>query len=158
MVYGLKFQCKKTLERDHAVPPLDGFWWADDMDAFLRRDKDQWKWTVALRQPDYVDAAMVEQMREQVIAKNARKKDAPTDAAHLARVRLEDRREGAVVQILHVGSYEDETPVLAKMHHEIIPERGLKMTGLHHEIYLNDPRRTPPGKLKTILRQPVMPA
>lgn len=153
--YNLKFHCKKTLEKDHVVPPLNGFWWADDMDAFINDDRDAWKWTMALRQPDYIDGAMLEELRGVVIAKTAKKKDAATDEATLQLARIEDRVEGLVVQILHVGSYADETPVLAKMHNEVIPELGMRMRGLHHEIYLGDPRRVPPEKLKTILRQPV---
>ncbi len=62
------------------------------------------------------------------------------------------------MQTLHVGSYDDEAPVLAEMHHEFIPRAGLKMAGRHHEIYLSDPRRMKPSKLRTILRQPVVAA
>ena len=64
--------------------------------------------------------------------------------------------EGLCVQILHIGSYDDEAPVLAKMHDEFIPQNGFKMRGLHHEIYISDPRKCAPEKLKTILRQPVL--
>ena len=62
------------------------------------------------------------------------------------------------VQTLHVGSFDDEAPVLARMHDEVIPGLGLRMTGRHHEIYLSDARRTAPERLRTILRQPVAPA
>ena len=61
------------------------------------------------------------------------------------------------VQTLHIGSFDDEGPVLERMHTEVIPEAGMKMTGKHHEIYLSDFRRTAPEKLRTILRQPVTP-
>jgi len=84
-----------------------------------------------------------------------RAKDQP---ACLDKVRLETLREGRCVQTLHIGSYDDEAPVLAEMHHEFIPRAGLKMAGRHHEIYLSDPRRMQPSKLRTILRQPVVPA
>lgn len=153
--YGIKFHCKAVLVRDHVVPPLEALWWADDMATFVTRDKAQWQWTLCLRQPDYVDQAMFDAVRAVVIAKNAKKKDAATDAAHLQAVRLEDFDEGLVMQVLHQGPYDDEGPVLAKMHGEAIPEQGLRMRGLHHEIYLGDPRRVAPEKLKTILRQPV---
>ena len=56
---------------------------------------------------------------------------------------------------MHIGSYDDEGPVLAHLHAVVIPERGLTMVGKHHEIYLSDPRRVSPDKLRTILRQPV---
>jgi hypothetical protein len=70
-------------------------------------------------------------------------------------VRLETLDEGLCVQTLHVGSYDDEAPVLDELHHRFIPENGLAMTGLHHEVYLSDVRRVDPSKLRTILRQPV---
>jgi len=59
------------------------------------------------------------------------------------------------VQTLHVGSFDDEADVLARLHHDFIPGNGLRMVGKHHEIYLSDPRKTAPEKLRTILRQPV---
>ena len=71
--------------------------------------------------------------------------------------RLEPYGEGAALQILHVGSYDDEGPVLAKLHKEVMPSQGLTFGGPHHEIYLSDPRKTAPAKLRTILRQPTRP-
>jgi hypothetical protein len=73
----------------------------------------------------------------------------------LPRIRLETYHEGLSVQILHVGSYEDEGPVLRRLHREFLPENGLEPSGKHHEIYLGDPRKTAPERLKTVLRQPV---
>ena len=70
-------------------------------------------------------------------------------------LRLESIEEGLCVQALHVGSYDGGAPVLATMHDDVIPARGLRMTGRHHEIYLSDARRTAPDRLRTILRQPV---
>ncbi len=100
--------------------------------------------------PDWITT----EMYDDVVAEAARK-DPP---ACLDKVRLETLHEGRCVQTLHVGSYDDEVPVLAEMHHEFIPRVGLKMVGRHHEIYLSDPRRIQPSKLRTILRQPVAPA
>jgi len=100
--------------------------------------------------PDWITVEMF----DAVVAEVARK-DPP---ACLDVVRMETLREGRCVQTLHVGSYDDEAPVLAEMHHEFIPRAGLKMAGRHHEIYLSDPRRTQSPKLRTILRQPVVPA
>jgi hypothetical protein len=77
------------------------------------------------------------------------------DSAALGSLRLGDLAEGTCVQTLHVGSYDDEAPVLDEMHNRFIPGEGLRMRGLHHEIYLTDPRRTAPERLRTILRQPV---
>ncbi len=73
----------------------------------------------------------------------------------LSRLRLEPYHEGLSVQILHVGSYDDEGPTLERMHQEFMPQNGFRPTGKHHEIYLSDPRRVAPEKLKTVLRQPV---
>lgn len=152
--YGLKFHGKPR-GVDHVVPPLEGLWWADDMSDFVARDKDRWKWTMMIRQPDWVRATDLAQVLESVVVKTAKKKDAATDEATLRAVRLESFAEGVVVQVLHVGPYDDEGPVLEAMHKEFIPENGLKMRGLHHEIYLGDPRKVAPETLKTILRQPV---
>jgi hypothetical protein len=73
----------------------------------------------------------------------------------LPRLRLETYHEGLSVQILHLGSYDDEGPVLQRMHAEFIPQSGYEMAGKHHEIYLSDPRKVAPEKLRTVLRQPV---
>jgi hypothetical protein len=82
-----------------------------------------------------------------------RSKGAPE---RLADVRLGALEEGLCVQTLHVGSFDDEAPLLDRMHRGFIPEQGLRMTGRHHEIYLSDPRRTAPERLRTLLRQPVI--
>ena len=148
LAYALKFFSKKELGRDYAVMPLEGLWWADDMDAFTRRrDKSQWDWTLMLMTPDWLTREHVDAARATV----ARKGGAPA----LGAVRLAELDEGLSVQTLHVGSYDDEAPVLEAMHHTFIPANGLRMTGKHHEIYLSDPRRTAPEKLRTLLRQPV---
>lgn len=151
VAYKLKFASKLDLERDYVVMPLEALWWADDMAAFTSaRDKSQWSWTAMILTPDWITRELFDAAVEQV-----GKKDRP---ASLAKVRLETLQEGRCVQTLHVGSYDDEAPVLAAMHDEFIPGAGLAMTGRHHEIYLSDPRRVEPAKLRTILRQPVEPA
>lgn len=152
--YGLKFHGKPQ-GVDHVVPPLEGLWWAEDMSSYTSRDKDNWQWTMMIRQPEWVTDADLAQVLESVVMKTAKKRDAATDEATLRQVRLERLAEGLVVQVLHVGSYDREGPVLADMHEQFIPENGLAMRGLHHEIYLGDPRKVAPEKLKTILRQPV---
>lgn len=125
------------------------------MNAFITREKHMWKWTMMIRQPDWITADAFADVLESVVAKNAKKKDAPTSETFLRSVRREALTEGKCVQVLHVGSYDDEGPILQKMHDEFIPQNGLRMTGKHHEIYLGDPRKVAPEKLKTILRQPV---
>ncbi len=148
VAYRLKFLSKKELGQDYVVPPLEGLWWAADMATFtVRRDKDAWDWTMMIMQPDWIGRPMLEAAHAQV----AKKGEQPA----LGKLRLETYNEGLCVQILHIGSYEDEAPTLHRMHHEFIPKRGYEMSGKHHEIYLSDPRRTAPEKLKTVLRQPV---
>lgn len=151
MAYTLKFASKRELGRDYVVPPLEGLWWAEDMDSFTsRRDKSQWRWTMMLMTPDWITEHMFEGALAAVRAKGA-----PELLSH---VRLGTLAEGRSVQTLHVGSFDDEGPVLKRLHHEFVPAHGLRLTGRHHEIYLSDPRRTAPEKLRTILRQPVAPA
>jgi hypothetical protein len=148
VAYKLKFASKRELGRDYVVPPLEGLWWAEDMDSFTTaRDKSRWSWTLMLMVPDWIDPAMVTTAVEQARAKH--------QPARLDEVRLQNLAEGRCVQTLHVGSFDDEADVLARLHHEFIPGEGLRMAGTHHEIYLSDFRRVAPDKRRTILRQPV---
>jgi hypothetical protein len=147
VAYAIKFASKTELERDYVVPPLEGLWWADDMSTFLTRQKGKWKWTMMLMVPEWIGPKMI----DAAIAK-VRKKKAPKA---LGKLRVEVLEEGRAVQVLHIGSYDAEGPVLEAMHGEFIPRHGLTMTGTHHEIYLSDPRKVAAEKLKTILRQPV---
>jgi len=153
--YSLKFFSKNELGNDYVVGPLEGLWWADDMNTFLTREKSKWKWRMMIRQPDWITAEHVKTAIGQVTAKQAKLKDPKVQSADLEKLEFGEYAEGLSVQVLHVGSYDDEEPVLAEMHNRFIPENGLEMTGHHHEIYLSDPRRVEPEKLKTILRQPV---
>lgn len=148
VAYALKFASKNTLDRDYVVPPLEALWWAEDMNSFTtERDKSEWNWTTMIMVPDWIDRPMF----EAAVATAASKSN--SDAS--SRIRLETLDEGLCVQTLHIGSYDDETPVLEELHRRYIPESGLTMTGKHHEIYLSDARRVEPAKLRTILRQPV---
>lgn len=148
VAYKVKFLSKAELGEDYVVMPLEGLWWSDDMATFTTaRDKSRWSWTMMSLVPDWISAEHVESAREAVAAKGG--------SPAIARLRLEELAEGRCVQTLHVGSYDDEAPVLDELHHRFIPGAGLRMRGLHHEIYLTDPRRTAPGRLRTILRQPV---
>jgi hypothetical protein len=148
VAYRVKFASKRELEQDYVVPPLEDLWWAEDMEAFTtRRDKSAWDWTMMIRQPEWIPGEMVAAALEKV----SKTKDLPA----LPKLRLEAYHEGLSVQILHVGSYDDEGPVLQRMHQQFIPENGFQMTGKHHEIYLSDARKVMPDKLKTVLRQPV---
>jgi len=145
--YTLKFASKKALDRDYVVPPLEGLWWADDLNAFRSRRKVDWHWTMMVMVPDWLTAADVAAAIESVRAKKPE--------IELGRLRFEAYEEGLSVQIMHVGSYDDETPTLLRLHDEWLPANGYRERLKHHEIYLGDPRKTEPSKLKTVLRQPV---
>ena len=148
VAYALKFMSKKELDKDYVVPPLEGLWWAEDMETFTtQRDKSAWAWTMMIMQPEWITQEMFETAVQQV----EKKKDLPAPP----NTRLEINHEGLSVQIMHVGSYDDEGPTIAKMHHEFIPHNGYEVAGKHHEIYLSDPRKITPEKLKTVLRQPI---
>lgn len=153
LAYSLKFASRDELGVDTVVMPLEGLWHAPDMQAFTsRRDKSVWLWTLMIMVPDHVTPEMFAASVDAVTAKTAKKKQ---ESPALHSVRLETLDEGLCVQTLHVGPYDDEAPVLDELHTRFVPENGLRMTGLHHEIYLSDVRRAAPEKLRTILRQPV---
>ena len=148
VAYRIKFTSKKELDRDYVVPPLEGLWWAQDMETFTTdRDKTAWDWTMMIMQPEWITREIFAGAIQQV--------DSAKSLPALPKLRLETYREGLSVQILHIGSYDDEGPVLHSMHHHFVPENGFQMAGKHHEIYLSDARRVAPEKLKTVLRQPV---
>lgn len=152
VAYALKFASKREHDRDYVVMPLEALWWADDPRAFTSaRDKSRWSWTAMIMVPDWTTEADLDTALAATGQKLARKQVPQA----LARLRMETLTEGLCVQTLHVGSYDDEGPVLARMHDEFIPGEGLTMSGRHHEIYLSDARRVEPSRLRTILRQPV---
>jgi hypothetical protein len=144
--YTLKFMVKKSsLAIDYSVMPLEGLWWADDMSVFTADEKSQWKWTMMIMQPEYIDKNLV----DTAVAALTKKKNLPA----LNVVRFESFAEGLCAQILHVGPFADEGPTVAKVHAHI--EANGTLAGKHHEIYLSDIRRAAPEKWKTIVRQPM---
>jgi hypothetical protein len=144
--YTLKFGLKKSDGIDFTVMPLQGLWWADDMNSFLAGRKDEWQWTMMIALPGIITARQVKQAVAQAIEKK--------DLAGLARVRFEKFTEGLVAQIMYLGPYSAEGPTIETLH-EFIADNGYARSGKHHEIYMGDPRRTAPSKLKTIIRQPI---
>ncbi len=145
--YTLKFIIKKgKLAIDYGVMPLEGLWWADDMSAFRTGDKDKWKWTVMIMQPEYVTTDLLGQAVEQV----RKKKNPPA----LPKVRFEAFAEGKAAQTMHVGPFSEEGPTIENVH-SFIEASGCELSGKHHEIYLSDIRRAAPEKWKTIVRQPM---
>jgi hypothetical protein len=145
--YTLKFALRRGPQGlDYRVMPLEGLWWAPDMSAFTIEDKSAWDWTMMIRQPEQVD----EDLFEQALAKATRKKELP--AANL--LRLERFAEGLAAQVMHTGPYASEGPTIRRLH-AFIADQGYERAGKHHEIYLSDPRRAAPEKMKTVLRQPM---
>lgn len=149
VAYTLKFMVKKgetSLDPiDYKVLPLEAQWFMPDMNQFSLDNKDEWQWCALIPLPSFISAPLVDQARQ----KAASKKDLP----FLSQVSLVAQEDGLAGQVLHVGSYEDEHPTIVRLH-QFIAEQGCELTGRHREIYLGDPRRTAPEKLKTILRQP----
>jgi hypothetical protein len=146
LAYGIKFALKPQ-GHDHIVPPLEGLWWMDNMEDFTVANKDSWKWTMMLMQPDWITHDHFESVQKAA----TKKKENP----QILKIRLERYIEGLAVQILYTGAYADEGPTIAEMHH-YIQANSFKPNGRHHEIYLGDPRKTAPDKLKTIIRQPII--
>lgn len=144
--YAMKFAAKASKGKDYVVPPLEGLWWADDPADFVARRKERWRWTMMIVAPDFVDPMLF----DAAVEKSGKKLGAAPES-----LRFERLKEGTVLQTLHVGSYDDDGPTLARLHDEEMPSRGLTFAGPHHEIYLSDARKTAPAKLRTILRQPV---
>ncbi|MHB1137210.1 MAG: GyrI-like domain-containing protein [Coriobacteriia bacterium] len=144
--YALKFRAKKApLEINYGVMPLEGLWWADDMSSFTSGDRSQWRWTMMIMQPDFIDGDLIEETRIAVAAK----KNLPG----LQRIRLESLTEGPAAQIMHIGPFATEGPTIEKVH-RFIAESGHELSGKHHEIYLSDIRKANSEKWKTVIRQP----
>jgi hypothetical protein len=146
--YAAKFAVKRAGGEDFKVSPLEGLWTADDLDTFLTGDKASWDWTMLIRQPDSVTRELVGRFADEVAIRKG--------LASARRLRLERFTEGPAAQMLHVGPYSAEGPTIARLH-AFLHEQGLAFDGhvqRHHEIYLGDPRRAAPDKLRTIIRQP----
>jgi hypothetical protein len=147
--YTLKFKLKLgPLARNYVVMPLQGLWWAEDMEVFVMDSRKDWLWTLMILQPEAVTTEMFEDACSEVRDKKG--------LEAVDQLRLEDYHEGRSAQVMHIGPYADEAPTIAGLH-QFIDESGHSPRGKHHEIYLGDPNRTAPERLKTILRQPVGP-
>ncbi len=149
LAFGLKFTLKKEKAVDYPVMPLEGLWWSEGVEWFDMKERRDWRWTLMILQPSVVTKVWVERIRAMTLEKGK--------APAAARVRFEPFREGRSVQILHIGPYGAEGPTIARIH-EYMNSRGWVPNGHHHEIYLGDPRRSAPEKLRTVLRQPARPA
>lgn len=145
--YAATFAVRKAGGTDVKVSPLEGFWSAEDMSTFVTGDKGAWDWTMVIRQPDSVTDDLVARLVDEV----AEKKRLPA----VRDLRVGTIAEGTAAQVLHVGPYAAEGPTIQRLH-DFIHEQGFVFSGdveRHHEIYLGDPRRAAPEKLRTIVRQ-----
>lgn len=146
LAYTLKFGLKGSGTPDFKVFPLQGLWWAADMNAFVSGEKSAWDWTMMIAQPDWVSPKNIADAKVKAAAKVGK--------AVLDKVRFETYDEGLVVQLLHIGPYSAEGPNIARMH-AFAKDMGYQLSGKHHEIYMGNPQRSAPEKLKTIIRQPI---
>ncbi|MFW9831735.1 MAG: GyrI-like domain-containing protein [Candidatus Thorarchaeota archaeon] len=147
MAYTLKFALKKAGIIDFKVMPLEGLWWAKDMEAFLNSSrKEEWLWTSMIMQPPEVTQDLYNEA-----LKTVREKKNPVA---LSKMRFETYHEGMSVQVLHIGPFSEEGPVIETMH-QYAADQGYVLRGKHHEIYLSDPRKTAPEKFRTVIRQPL---
>jgi hypothetical protein len=148
VAYTIKFTSKLKYGNDFGVMPLEGLWWTENMADFSAKDKSNWLWTAMIMQPDVVTEDIYNQVVQQV-----REKKSPQS---LGKLRFESYEEGRAAQVLYVGPYADEGPAIQALHQFIRGQGGVleESNKHHHEIYLGDPRRTDPAKLKTIIRQP----
>jgi hypothetical protein len=145
LAFKIKFTAKKELGKDYAVMPLEGLWWAEDMSKFSLDDKSSWLWKALIMQPNFITQKIYQKAVDEVKSK----KNLPG----LQKIKLETLEEGLSAQILYIGAYSEEKPTIEKIH-QFIKDQGGSLTHKHHEIYLSDPRKTAPGKLKTVIRQP----
>jgi hypothetical protein len=153
LAYTLKFMLKKrkTNAIDYPVMALEGLWWVED-GVFDITVKDNWFYSLMILQPDVITPEIFEEARHQVCAKKG-------ETASLARARLAQFEEGLCVQTMHIGPYATEPETVERMR-AYMAENGLRdnvgPNGKHHEIYMSDPRRVAPEKMKTVLRHPVI--
>lgn len=134
---------------DYVVPPLEGFWWQDNVEGFDYNDKSAFNWISVIRLPDFI----TEKDFEWAVETATRKKKLDCSSAEFMTI-----EEGLCVQIMHVGPFDNEPATVAMMD-EYLAENGyvndFSETRLHHEIYMSDVRKVAPEKWKTVIRHPV---
>jgi len=159
LLYGISYSIKISKKKeapagyfDYVVPPLEGLWWFDNnfFDGSVMNRKDEFSWMMMIRQPDFVTSQVFEMAK-----KNLKRKKPKIDTSI---VKLETFNEGLCAQVMHIGPYDDEPATVALLE-AFIDSQGYRtlMSGMrqHHEIYLSDPRKSDPAKLKTVLRHPI---
>jgi len=160
VLYGLSYSIKMSKMNgtqpkgyfEYVVPPLEGLWWVEDdnFDGINITDKDKFCWTSMIRQPEFVTIEVFETVKQALLKKKPE--------LDFSTTRLSIYKEGLCAQIMHIGPYDDE-PATIKVMEEFIVNEGyindISIARLHHEIYLGDPRKTKPEKLKTVIRHPI---
>ena len=145
LAYGIKKVCKEQ-EKDFGVPKLEGLWWVEGDTPALEIPRSEWHWKLLIRMPEFVTREMVLSIQPEVAKK--KKNDL------IQKISFEKILEGKCVQIMHIGPYSTEPETINTLIAFMV-ESGLSVNGLHHEIYLSDPRKTEPLKMKTVIRYPV---
>lgn len=147
VIYPIKRIARERMGKHFVEPPLEGLWWADDMNDFICGNRDKLNWRMMIvYEPDWLTAEMFD---DAVAKAKARLGEPP------AGLRVEGHHEGLSAQIMHVGPASEEAPTIARLHREFLPAHSLIPAGYHHEIYLTDPNRVAPERQRTVLRQPV---
>jgi len=154
MSFTLKFMSKlnKTKPIDYKIMALEGLWWTEESGEFRVDRKDDLLWTMMMLQPDHISRAMVAEAARQIKSREVAKDREPNPAVD--RLRFEVFKEGICMQIMHVGPYSEEPRTVERMM-AFAGDNGYVLRGKHHEIYLGDPRKSKPERLRTILRQPI---
>jgi hypothetical protein len=156
-LYGIAYTIKFTLKfskkgPEYTIPPLDGLWWMKGKNDFdLKRPAD-WRWQLMIAQPDHITVQHIKDAINTITERAKKKKEIPS--TFLKKIKLITWNEGLCVQIMHIGPYDKEKPNIDKIH-VFAKAEGYKLHGLHHEIYIGDPRKMQPSKLKTVIRQPI---
>lgn len=145
VAHNVKFLYEAT-DQDFVIPKMEGQWWVEGELPFEQTPREEWYWNIVIPMPGFVEEQQVEKAIQSAIDKKS--------LAQVSEVEFKRLDEGRSVQVLHIGSYEEEGPTLEKLF-SFIQSNGLEVNGYHHEIYLSDPHTTPVDKLKTIIRYPV---
>lgn len=145
LAYGVK-KLYKIKGADFAVPKLEGLWWVNSDKKVSEVPKSEWHWKLLIRMPDFVTSDEIKRIKPEIAKKKKKEK--------INEILFEEITEGKCIQIMHIGPYSNEPETISLME-EFLTANSLTKNGLHHEIYLSDPRKTAPEKMKTILRQPV---
>lgn len=145
LAYGIKKICKEQ-DKDFGVPKLEGLWWVEGDTPALEIPRSEWRWKLLIRMPEFITKELMFSVQP-VVAKKKKNE-------LVQKIALEKMTEGKCVQIMHIGPYSTEHKTINELM-AFIDANGISVNGKHHEIYLSDPRKNKPDKMKTIIRYPV---